>query len=193
MKKTTLFRVLSFVLLIGLLASCSKHTDKPVTPGGGTGDDDGDQNPPPVTETYYVKMKMDGTALDYNGSVKAMRGMGDDGTTHTLQIQGIKNGSADEVDLMVLSAADATAGNYTEGKHDTYAIFGVYVPANRADDLGIYYGGIQLDNVAPFKINITEMTDEYVKGTFKGTFYDNEGNGTNKKVFTEGEFKAPLQ
>src|SRR5690349_18639664 len=107
MKKTTLFRVLTFVLLIGLLASCSKHTDKPATPGGGTGGDgdgDGGQNPPPVTETYYVKMKMDGTALNYSGSVKAMRGMGEDGTTHTLQIQGIDDGSADEIDLMVLSA-----------------------------------------------------------------------------------------
>jgi hypothetical protein len=195
MKKTTLFRVFTFILLIGLLASCSKHTDKPANPGGGNnGGDDDNGGGTPQTESYYVKMKMDGAALSYTGSVKAIRDIEDDGTTHMLQIQGIKGGgSTDEVDLVVLSAADATTGDYTEGNHDTYAIFGVYAPQNRADDLGIYYGGIHLDETAPFTIKITEMTDKYVKGTFSGTFYDNEGNGTNKKVFTEGEFKAPIQ
>ncbi|TKK66654.1 hypothetical protein FC093_16595 [Ilyomonas limi] len=193
MKKTTLFRVLTFVLLIGLLASCSKHTDKPANPGGGNngGGDNGGGTPPP-TESYYVKTKMDGAALNYTGSVKAMRVV-DEGT-HMLQIQGIKGGgSTDEVDLLVYSAEDATAGEYTEGEHDTYFILGVYAPQNRADDLGIFYGGVHLDETAPFTIKITEMTDKYVKGTFSGTFYDNEGNGDNKKVFTEGEFKAPIQ
>jgi len=196
MKKTTLFRVLTFVLLIGLLASCSKHVDKPT--GGGDGDNNGgDDNGGggiPQTESYYVKMKMDGAALNYSGSVKAVRGLQNDGSTHTLQIQGIKgNGSSDEVDLIVLSAADATAGDYTEGDHDTYAIFGIYAPQDRTDDAGIYYAGMTPNNPVIYKLNITEMTDKYVKGTFSGAFYDNEGKGANKKIFTEGEFKAPLQ
>lgn len=195
MKKTTLFRVLTFVLLIGLLASCSKHTDKPANAGGGGnngGNNNGGGNPPPPTESYYVKMKMDGAALNYTGSVKAIRTT-DDGT-HMLQIQGIKGGgSDDEIDLVIYSADAATPGNYTEGEQDTYFILGVYAPENRTDEFGIYYGGVHLNNTAPFKINITEITDKYVKGTFSGTFYDNEGNGDNKKVFTEGEFKAPLK
>ncbi len=185
MKKTTLFRLLTFVLLLGLMASCKK--DKPEKPDGGN-------PPPPPPANYYVKMKMDGTSLSYTGTVKAIRGIEEDGTTHTLQIQGIKgNGSTDEIDLVVLSVEDATTGDYTEGNYETYAIFGVYAPQNRADDLGIYYAGITPNNAAPFKIKISEMTNTYVKGTFSGTFYDNEGEGTNKKVFTEGEFKAPLQ
>jgi hypothetical protein len=187
MKKTTLFRILTFVFLIGLLASCSK--DKVNNPGGG--ENPGGENPPPPPAAY-VKMKMDGAALNYTGSVKAFRSE-DDGT-HMLQIQGIKGGgSTDEIDLVIYSASQATAGDYTEGEHDSYFILGVYAPQNRADDMGIYYGGIQLDDAAPFKINITEMTSTYVKGTFSGKFYDGEGEGTNKKVITEGEFKAPIQ
>lgn len=120
MKKTTLFRVFSFVLLIGLMASCSKHTDKPVTPGGGTDDGGG-----PQAENYYVKTKMDGQPANFSDTVKAMR---------------------------------------------------------------------SVDNAAPFHINITEITDKHVKGTFSGAFFDGEGgDGANEKEFTEGEFEAPIQ
>ena len=193
MKKTTLFRVLTFVLFVGLLASCSKHSDKPANPGGGNngGGDNGGGTPPPTTETYYVKASTDGASLNYTGSVKAMRYVQDDGT-HILRIQGIKSNSTDEMDVIVLSAADATAGNYTEGEHEDYAIVGIYAPQNRANDDGIYMAGIQSDNAAPYSINITEMTDKYVKGTFSGAFFDAQGNGTNKKIFTSGEFKAPI-
>jgi hypothetical protein len=191
MKKTTLFRLLTFVLLIGLLASCSK--DKPANPGGGNnggGNNGGGENPPPPTG-YYVKVKMDGAALNYTGTVKATRNVEDD--THSLRIQGIKgDGSTDELDLFILGAEDATEGEYTEGQHETYGIFGLYAPQDRAGDEGIFYGGVQLDQNSPFQIKITEITNDYVKGTFSGTFYDNDGEGTNKKVFTQGEFKAPL-
>jgi len=199
MKKTTLFRVLTFVLMIGLLsASCSKHTDKPAPTGGGNngGDNGGGNNGgggTPQTATYYVKTKMDGAAASFSGTVKALRAVDEDGT-HILQIQGIKgNGSADEVDLLVYAAADVVTGDYTEGDHENYAIIGAYAPQNRADDDGIYLAGIQPDAAAPFKISITEIADKYVKGTFSGAFFDGQGNGTNKKVFTEGEFKAPIQ
>jgi len=37
------------------------------------------------------------------------------------------------------------------------------------------------------------MTDKYVKGTFSGAFFDAQGSGENKKIFTSGEFKAPIQ
>ena len=189
MKKTTLLRLFTFVLLVGLMASCSK--DKPSKPGNDDGGGDDNNNPPPTT-SYYVKMKMDGAALNYSGSVKAIRSVQQDGTTHSLQIQGIKgNGSTDEIDLIVLGAEDADLGEYTEGQHDFYAIFGVYAPQNRADDAGIFYGGVHEN--ASFKIKISEITNDYIKGTFSGTFYDNDGNGNNKKVFSEGEFKAPLQ
>src|SRR4051812_5288316 len=133
MKKTTLFRVLTFVLMIGLLASCSKHTDKPANTGGG---DNGGGTPPPTTQTYFVKASMDGAAFNYTGSVKTMRYVQDDGT-HILRIQGIKGGgSTDEVDVIVLSAEDATTGNYTEGQHENYGIVGIYAPQNRANDDG---------------------------------------------------------
>jgi hypothetical protein len=196
MKKTTLFRVLTFVLMIGLLASCSKHTDKPAGSGGGNnggGDNGGGNPPPPTTETYYVKANTDGATLKYTGTVKAMRYVQDNGN-HVLRIQGIKgNGSTDEMEVIILSAEDATAGNYTEGEHETYGIFGIYAPQNRANDDGIYMAGVQSDNAAPFSINITEITDKYVKGTFSGAFFDAQGNGSNKKIFTSGEFKAPIE
>lgn len=137
---------------------------------------------------------MDGAAQNYTGSVQAVRGIDGDGTTHTLQIQGIKGGgSTDEIDLVIYSPVDATTGNYTEGDHETYAILGVYAPQNRTNDEGIFFGGVHLDNTAPFIITISELTNTYVKGTFSGTFYDNNGQGTNKKIFSEGEFKAPIQ
>ena len=190
MKKTTLFRVLTFVLMIGLLASCSKGnkpTPPPIpTPGGGDGG--GTQ-----TGSYYVKAKMDGAAFNYTGTVKASRYVQEDGT-HILRIQGMKGGgSTDEVDVIVLSAQDATTGEYTEGEHETYGIVGIYAPQNRAGDEGIYMAGVQSDNAAPYSINITEMTDKYVKGTFSGAFFDAQGSGENKKIFTSGEFKAPIQ
>ena len=199
MKKTTLFRVLTFILMIGLLASCSKHTDKPVNTGGGGNNGGGNGGGGNgggggQTESYYVKAKMDGATLSYSGTVKASRYIQDDGA-HVLRVQGIKgNGSTDEMDIIILSAEDATAGQYTEGDHETYAIFGIYAPQNRADDNGIYMAGQQsTDSAAPFSINITEITSKYVKGTFSGAFFDAQGSGTNEKKFTNGEFVAPIQ
>ncbi len=197
MKKTTLFRVLTFILMIGFLASCSKHTDKPANSGGGDnnggGNNGGGNNGGGgQTGSYYVKAKMDGTTLTYSGTVKASRYVQDDGT-HVLRVQGIKgNGSTDEMDAIILSAADATIGQYTEGDHETYAIFGIYAPQNRADDNGVYMAGKQSDNAAPYSINITEMTDKYVKGTFSGAFFDAQGTGSNEKKLTNGEFVAPI-
>jgi hypothetical protein len=199
MKKTTLFRVLTFILMIGLLASCSKHTDKPSNSGGdgnnGGGNNGGGNNGGGgQTASYYVKAKMDGVTLNYAGTVKASRYVQDDGT-HVLRIQGIKgNGSTDEMEVIILSAEDATTGQYTEGEHETYAIFGIYAPQNRADDNGIYMAGQQsTDNAAPYSINITEITSKYVKGTFSGAFFDVQGSGSNEKKFTNGEFVAPIQ
>jgi hypothetical protein len=199
MKKTTLFRVLTFILMIGLLASCSKHTDKPANTGGGDknggGNNGGDNNGGGgQTENYYVKAKMDGTSLNYSGTVKASRYI-DEYNRHVLRVQGIKgNGSTDEMEVIILSAEDATVGQYTEGDHDNYAIYGIYAPQNRADDNGIYMAGQQsTDNAAPFNINITEITSKYVKGTFSGAFFDAQGSGSNEKKFANGEFIAPIQ
>lgn len=191
MKKTTLFRLFTFGLLVCLMASCSKNTDKPANPGNGNGNGNG-QNPPPTSATYYVKMKLDDVQQSYTATVKAIRAE-EDGT-HMLQIQGIKGGgSTDEVDLLIFAPGAVGQGQYKEGDQADYFIMGVYAPQNRTDDMGIYYGGIHLDAAAPFTINVTEITSTYVKGTFSGTFYDHEGEGENKVVISNGEFKAPLQ
>lgn len=188
MKKTTLIRVFSFLLLLGMLASCQK--EKPANPGDDNGNNGGG-NPPP-SASYYVKMKLDGTPQNFTSTVKATKNEEDD--AYILQIQAAKSStSADEVHLFIFSANRIATGEFTEGEHDTYFIMGAYAPHDRSDDMGIYYGGVHLNDAVPFQIKITEATDTYIKGTFSGTFYDFEGEGTNKKVFTEGEFKAPVQ
>ncbi len=50
------------MLLISALVSCSKQVNKPANPGGDTG---GGEMPPPTTENYYVKMKMNGAAQKF--------------------------------------------------------------------------------------------------------------------------------
>ncbi len=128
----------------------------------------------------------------FSTGVKALRTLNDG--TCLIQIQGIKSAaSADEMDLLVYALNEISVGDYIEGDQAAYYILGVYAPQNRADELGIYFGGVQLDKAAPFKIKITGLTDKYVQGTFSGTYYNNQGNGRNKKVITEGEFQALLQ
>ena len=134
---------------------------------------------------------MDGAPQSYTSGIKVLRTLNNG--TYLLQIQGIKSiSTTDEMDRLVYAPNEINTGDYVEGDHDAYYTLGVYAPQNRTDDLGIYFGGIHTNDAAPFKIKITEITDKYIKGTFSGTYYDNQGNGDNKKVITEGEFKAPL-
>ncbi len=188
MKKTFSTLMLALVLVAGTMMSCSKNGDKPVVtppPGGG----DTSSNPPPVT-SYFIKMKIDGVQQNFT-NVAAILQETDEG--YGLIVGGAKNDNAtEEIDFVISSLEPIAKGEYTEGEHETYYTWGLYAPED-AEEENIFYSGVTLGAAVPYKVKITELTDKVVKGTFSGTFFDSNGQGTNKKVVTEGQFSAQIQ
>ena len=191
MKKTISTWMLALILVAGAFVSCSKSGDKPavVTPPPGSGGDT--STPPPPVSSYFVKMKIDGVQKEFTSVAAINQSSEDDG--YALIISATKDAnSTEEIDLVLSSAGPIAAGEYVEGEHDTYLTWGLYAPENATDEQ-IFYSGVTLNQNAPYKVKITEITDKVVKGTFSGSFYDGEGQGANKKVITEGQFSAQIQ
>jgi hypothetical protein len=189
MKKTISTLMVALVLFTSALVSCSKTGDKPST--GGTGDTSVHYPPPPPppVSSYYMKMKIDGVQENFTIAQAAKQ---EDNGTFTLVVGGVKDStSTEELDLVVSSSSTVGTGEYTEGQHDNYGIIALYAPAN-ATDQQVFYGGVTPTPNAPVKITITQITDTQVKGTFSGTYYDQQGAGPNKKAITDGEFTAQI-
>ena len=187
MKKTISTWMLTLVLVTGAFVSCSKNGDKPVDPNPGGGG----RNPPPVS-TYYMKMKIDG--VQKNFPIAGAATSQEDGQ-FALVIGAAKDTISDQAEALTFVIASninaITADSYVEGTHDNYSLLGFYAPQNATDEQ-IFDGSVKLTPTAPVKVTITQLTDKIVKGTFSGIYYDQEGNGTNQKVITDGEFTAQI-
>ena len=86
-----------------------------------------------------------------------------------------------------------TAGTYTQsGGAGVYVIGGVYNPGTTVTS-EIYGAGFNVGADPQFTITITSISATNVTGTFSGAFYDNSGFGSNKKVFSNGQFNLAIQ
>jgi hypothetical protein len=183
-------------LLVGLFfAGCSK---------------DGDE--PRVKSEYYFRYKVDGTQQDYeygNNQINLVGSHGYDPNTKTfaINIAGIRNimeSGKSTITILISATKDFTTGvNYSNipGAGDDYPDFlftmGYYDP-----DGNLYVAGGQGDSpiyaelYEPAFIKITEMTEDYMAGTFSGTLiWYNTAHGKNEfidsVVISEGTFKVP--
>lgn len=188
MKKTVSTWMLAVLLVATAFVSCSKDGSKPnpnPNPGGGGGG----ENPPPTT-TYSMTMKIDGVQKTFSSVTAAVQD-GDGG--QILVVDGFTDASQSEINELILGQAGTLkAGEYVEGEHDDYGIAGIYKPADVTEE-NAFVAGVTLNGAAPFKIKITSITADVVKGTFSGSYYDGSGEGTNKKVITDGQFNVKIQ
>ncbi len=130
MKKTISTWMLALMLVTGAFVSCSKDGSKPVItppPGGG-----GDTSTPPPVNTYFLKMKIDGVQQNFTNNGAIIEST-DDG--YMLVIGGTKNESlSEEFDFVLTSLSPITAGEYVEGEHDNYFVWGLYAPEDADEE-----------------------------------------------------------
>jgi hypothetical protein len=142
--------------------------------------------------TDYIRCSIDGTAKTFNDPALGLDIFG------TMLITGIEN------------SASANTGNFSitlsNTNPDSVLIFtpGVflnvtplpgktcliaYIPD--ASGTGTGWGSATAGQVGGFTVTVTSVTTSRLQGTFSGTLYDNDGNGTNTKTVTGGEFSVP--
>ncbi len=170
--------ILTIAASVIAFASCSKKDSQPSTPGGVNNGGNA------------IAVKIDGTQKNFTNA-KAQSEEQDN--VHQLIIAG-SIGSEETGEVlgftMVKDDGAFTAGEYLEGEHEHYQIVGVYFP--KANEENGYAAGARVASDLPLKVTITSISATRVKGTFSGAFYDANGTGENKKMFTEGSFDVPL-
>ena len=138
-------------------------------------DDDNNTYYPPVSGDYYMNGKVDGN--NYNNSAYFA-------PTATLN-----SGT-----LMIQSSTDG--GNSIQIQITNFDGEGTYISGNN----NLANGYINYMTLTPFKtytsvrgngtVEITEMTETYIKGTFSAVAPENAENATASVTLTEGNFKV---
>lgn len=180
----------SHLLMAGalLLISYSCNKDKSATPS-----------------SYHVTCTVDGVNLNFSARCLAaiQYGSGEKG----LNIGGFNNLSDTASGIGFIITNDPGLDSITTGVYmDTSTIFTVlasYTPNGSASTASNYTAGTSdyqeavnsgFTPPAHFKVVITSLTSEAVRGTFSGDFYLNiVTDHTNKKRVTNGDFYVKIQ
>jgi hypothetical protein len=170
--------LLSFGVLF-FLASCEKSSTNDII----------NESPPAVAE--FIRCKIDGTNKTFNILVKATRQNA--GGQNVISVFGKADSSLNNIERInmgISSLLEISKGTYVENDpFYTYVIDAVYNP-DQTDE--VWSVSLTPRQTSPFTIAITNITENYIQGTFKGIIYNNSGIGPAKKTITEGEFTAPF-
>lgn len=155
-------KILTLVIALSLvLTSCSSDSNE--------------------NQVYFIKTKVDGELLKYNFSANALLPI--NGNVNANQIQGrakaTQNTTNPSFSFEINDPAGIKVQNYSEENFNM--IFKLKI-----DDDIIYHS--QADDVNDFNINITEITNNHIKGTFSGTVTLTLSSGDGNFSLTEGEF-----
>jgi hypothetical protein len=148
-------------------------------------------NESPPADAQFIRCKIDGVSKTFNFLVKATKQNA--GGQNVISVFGKADSSLDNIERInmgISSLLEIHRGTYVENDpFYTYVIDAVYNPDQTDEVWSVPYTPRQ---TSPFTIAITNITENYVEGTFKGIIYNNSGTGTSKKTITEGEFIAPF-
>jgi hypothetical protein len=174
-------RTLAFTCILFLLTACQKEISF-------------EGQLPPLPEEIpltYIRCKIDGATKTFNILAKATRQSSSG--QHVLSIFGKstdQNTDVERINLGISSSEAIGVGTFTEADPAfIYVVDAVYNPDNITD---IWAVGFHPNPSNPFRIVITDLNANFVKGTFRGDLFNNGGAGGNKIVLTEGEFSVPF-
>jgi hypothetical protein len=186
-------KIVFLLMVSSLLVSCQKEVSfensNATNPGSGGSN-----------STYYIRCKDNGTAksFNYNAMAKIMDLMG----AKSLSLIGSAAPNASTLEGVTMGinfmAGGPAVGTYKEDDGSlNYVVAGVYNPGSTTI---IFGAGLLPDPVLPLRITITKIDTKEITGTFEGAFYKQDvSTGTlptpasEKHLFTEGEFKLPIQ
>lgn len=161
-----LLKIASFLLLC-ITVSCDS----------GSGDNDN-----PDSGDFYIKAKVDGQQVTVNWRPQALFQGGPD--IYALQLYA--GNSLSNVypffSFDIDNITQVTTGTYSEATHIT--LFQFY----SSDQKG--YGDYDINETNDFSLQITEVTNSYIKGVFQGVLWEETGL-TETITVTEGSFYLP--
>lgn len=161
--KTLLKKTILVIALLAFCVSCSK---------------DSDTNQAGNTNNYFIKTKINGTWTEYKIDANATFPL------NSNTISGFAKATIDQpfpaFDFEIKDPSGIKTKNYSESQYEM--IFRV------AKEGTITYHSLHNSDVEDFNIEITEITNDFVKGKFNGTVYLAQGNTGAFFTLTEGTF-----
>lgn len=137
-----------------------------------------------VDTNYYVRFALDGDNQEFNENVLALRSS--DNGLQRVTVQGLVDLSANPAGLALVIAQPEpiTANTYPE-------VLGSESPALLyRDGAGVEYTNLFMTGPSGIEIVVTEISQETIRGTFKGKVSDLNGNERN---ISDGSFYAAFQ
>lgn len=162
--KTKILTIISAICL--MFSSCSS-------------DSNGENN---NSTNYFIKAKVNGQMINLNYLAQAtLFGTGNDKTLKLYAGNSLTN-IYPFFSFDIDNISQVSTGNYSRATNIT--LFQFY----NSNQEG--YGDYDVNNTNDFSLQITEVTDTYVKGTFQGVLWEEE-NLNESIIVTEGEFYLP--
>ncbi len=137
-------------------------------------DDDLNQN---SNQNYYIKTKINGDLAEYKYDATVSLPL--NGNTISGYAKAVPNQPFPAFDFEITDQTGIKVKNYAEPTNDM--IFRLAIE-------GMITYTSQHGNVEDFKINIIEITNDYVKGTFSGIVFLAQSTDGANFTLTEGEF-----
>ena len=137
-----------------------------------------------IDRNYYVRFSVDGEAREYTENVLALRS--NDNGLQRVTVQGLADLSANPAGLALLVAQPdpIVAQTYPE-------VLGSESPAMLLrETTGVEYTNLFMTTASGIEIVINDINTATIRGTFKGTVADLNGE---EKEITEGTFYAPFK
>ncbi len=136
--------------------------------------------------TDFIKCTIDGVARTFNEDVVAAAA-----GANALVIGGYETvaTTSPEFQINLTKTPAVTTGLYNRfsaTNTTTFCIVGYY------DGVAATAWVTGLLQTGTFSVNVTTLTATRVSGTFAGTLYDNDGQGTATKLVTSGQFSVPF-
>lgn len=143
--------------------------------------------------TDYIRCTIDGASKTFNDGALAVNFFG------TVLINGTENASAPNTGNFTIALSNSNIDSvlsFTPGVFlnvtplpGKTCLIG-YVPDVSSTDTTAY-GSATAGQPGGFRVTVTSIATDRIQGTFSGTLYDNDGNGSTTKVVTNGEFSVP--
>lgn len=143
--------------------------------------------------TDYIRCTIDGINKTFNDGALAVNFFG------TVLINGTENASANNTGNFTIALSNSNLDSvlsFTPGVFlnlpplpGKTCLIG-YVPDISSTDTTAY-GSATAGQPGGFTVTVTSIAADRIQGTFSGTLYDNDGNGSATKVVANGEFSVP--
>ncbi len=166
--KNTMYIVLMSLALVFTTTSCSKDDD-----GGGGGD----------ASNGTIKAKVAGANFSSSPQLSAATQINAGGST-VITVQG--NDSSGKAIVLVMNGVSET-GTFSIGGGANISISASYIEANVSNPTDTQIWQAPFDSTVAGEVNISELSDTKVKGTFNFTGKNVNGDNSTKAI-TEGSF-----